>query len=885
MGAIVLKFSVFLFCLLASLTATILHIPDDFLTVQEGIDNALTGDTVLVYPGTYFEHLDVHRGISIGSLTLTTGDTSYITQTILDGSGLGRVMQILIYNSEFNIVGLTLQNGYTDFGGGGGLTVTGSGNIRHCIIRDNSSGTSGGGLTISGFHGEDIIRLEDLQILNNTSNIGGGGLSVFGGLLQDAPLIVELVRCTISDNDGGSGGGINANTHVQMTLTNCVIENNSALFGGGLALSGGNEENQITSVIIDSTRIAGNTSTRGGGIDLGFHSHLLLTHSTVEYNEADQAGGGIFASDSMMVSESVLAFNHGGARGGGIASWFSDFEIQNSAIHHNEAIWGGGIHLTNSSPVIAGTSISHNTAMSSGAGMEIDNSLPIFAADNRSSIHSNEVTLPGMGGREIDLSAAEPITVVLDTFTVIEPTSYYVSPLASISFDIQQGLTPQQSADLFVDPGGSDSHTGLSSEFPLQTINRALATILPDSLNPLSIHCAAGIYWTGSNGESFPLTMVDYVTLVGAGPELTILDGGGVRSPLAFWYSDDTRVENLTLRNGLGNLGGGANIYYSAADFSNLIIQNNSAILYGGGISSSHSTVRLTDVTIQDCAANYGGGIAVTGDDNQLITENVIIRGNSCTAGGGGLYVASGSDTLRRLIIRENTAGTGGGIFVENGDIVLENIEITGNSATTGAGVEVGGWTILDLDRITLANNSGTEGGGVYCHPYSTVRIQNSIFWGNGNQAMVHTGTYELDSLALRYSTVENGSDGLLTNWPVEDSWLMGNLDLDPLFINPEESDFTLQQSSPCIDAGNPNTALDPDGTIADMGAWFFEQDNPCGVPGDINGDDNVDILDVVLLVESVLDEILLPCADLNQDGSGDILDIVILVEWILYGR
>ena len=41
-------------------------------------------------------------------------------------------------------------------------------------------------------------------------------------------------------------------------------------------------------------------------------------------------------------------------------------------------------------------------------------------------------------------------------------------------------------------------------------------------------------------------------------------------------------------------------------------------------------------------------------------------------------------------------------------------------------------------------------------------------------------------------------------------------------FINANEGDFSLQENSPCIDAGDPNSELDPDGSIIDIGAHSF---------------------------------------------------------------
>ena len=59
---------------------------------------------------------------------------------------------------------------------------------------------------------------------------------------------------------------------------------------------------------------------------------------------------------------------------------------------------------------------------------------------------------------------------------------------------------------------------------------------------------------------------------------------------------------------------------------------------------------------------------------------------------------------------------------------------------------------------------------------------------------------------------------------------------VDPLFTDSDKGDFTLQDSSPPIDAGNPDLDndgenyttdvddQDPDGTRFDMGAYYFHQ-------------------------------------------------------------
>ena len=65
--------------------------------------------------------------------------------------------------------------------------------------------------------------------------------------------------------------------------------------------------------------------------------------------------------------------------------------------------------------------------------------------------------------------------------------------------------------------------------------------------------------------------------------------------------------------------------------------------------------------------------------------------------------------------------------------------------------------------------------------------------------------------------------------WPsvsysdIKGSWSgEGNINDDPLFVEPDNNDFHLLPDSPCIDTGDPSHPPDPDGTRTDMGAYPF---------------------------------------------------------------
>ena len=112
-------FFVFILILLFSfLHATIINIPADQPSIQAGIDAAVNTDTVLVQPGTYIENINYNgKLITVGSLFLTTQDSTYISSTIIDGNSSGRVVTFTNdENSSAVLCGFTITNGLASGG-------------------------------------------------------------------------------------------------------------------------------------------------------------------------------------------------------------------------------------------------------------------------------------------------------------------------------------------------------------------------------------------------------------------------------------------------------------------------------------------------------------------------------------------------------------------------------------------------------------------------------------------------------------------------------------------------------------------------------------------------------------------------------------------------
>ena len=104
----------------------------------------------------------------------------------------------------------------------------------------------------------------------------------------------------------------------------------------------------------------------------------------------------------------------------------------------------------------------------------------------------------------------------------------------------------------------------------------------------------------------------------------------------------------------------------------------------------------------------------------------------------------------------------------------------------------------------------------------------------------------------------------------------------DPQFINLDQLNFELSNTSPCINSGNPNQNLDEDGSISDIGSNPYNSQY-CPESGDLNNDNSIDVLDVVALVSCILiNENCSICFDINQDNEYNVLDILDIINLII---
>ncbi|MCS5584177.1 MAG: choice-of-anchor D domain-containing protein, partial [Pseudomonadales bacterium] len=310
--------------------------------------------------------------------------------------------------------------------------------------------------------------------------------------------------------------------------------------------------------------------------------------------------------------------------------------------------------------------------------------------------------------------------------------------------------------------GESAEHIILAVPTFYATIQEAIIAAYPED----TVEVLSGTY-----EESLDLLDKDLVLRSVAGSDSTLIEGDGTVPVLTISGGQS----NLTMVSGFTLIGGGG--------------------AEGGGIRiDSSSAPDVADMNIAENDADEGGGI----------------------------YIGSSSPTMVNVTIQNNDAtGDGGGLMIrDNASPILNYLTIAGNGSDDGGGIYVRDNSSPVFDHLTLAGNeSSGNGGAIYTRTGSHPQLVNSIVWDNGEEAIYFASTGSSSQISVDYSIVEGGVAGIAANGSTV-NWGTGNLEDDPML----DPDINLQWGSPAIDAGDPSGDPDPDGTVTDMGALYYDQ-------------------------------------------------------------
>jgi hypothetical protein len=278
---------------------------------------------------------------------------------------------------------------------------------------------------------------------------------------------------------------------------------------------------------------------------------------------------------------------------------------------------------------------------------------------------------------------------------------------------------------------------------------------------------------------------------------------------------------------------------------------------------SSNSAPLISHSTIAD---NLGHGLyfAFT---NGTVIDSCDIMNNTTTSNGGGICLFRANVIIKNSYIHNNFAsGSGGALWTDYG-VSLYNCIISYNyvNSSQAGGIHLynDGFGIcsFNLSNCIIKYN---EYAGVYCHFHTleAVLIQNCDIYYNGSGIILDDNNASFPApiiknnilngnsfYGIRHASFSSVNPQVIYN-DIYNNTLSGsfnpgtgvintiningdscdtyhNIFLNPQFVIPTANNFNLQANSPCIDAGSPLSPPDPDGTIADMGVFYYDQGIP----------------------------------------------------------
>jgi len=608
------------------------------------------------------------------------------------------------------------------------------------------------------------LSLSGIDFLSNKSKAGG---CVY---IEKSKLDVD--NCTFTGNVAGSargslqyssGGGAIASRGGIVNITNSDFINNTGKGGGYV---GGAIDAKGGALDISYSLFSGNTAKTGAAIEIGGQSARTsanITQCTFANNATTIGAGGVINISRCRRWSKTKARRYWleYLNAGSTLNFSKNIIYQNK---HND------ITVEQYSSVIIGDSVLSKEPI--GQGNISDNSIqdnPLYN-DAASSDYRISKSTPAQaagiawGSEGFYDEPAAPVDHLVWNIT------------KDLYYDLIQDAIDAADANDEIHVRGADG--GFDGIFNEQiTVNKALVlrggydstfdeTARDHDATPTVIDAqqsgrvvTSNITGEGTNVIIDGFTLQNGSEIDGAGMFLTVTD-------MAHILVEECKVkENVVEGHGIGGAGIFVNADNSYLLFcSNEILDNSLNGYYGAGIYATLNN--SAEVEISDTVVS----------GNKIYGTEIDKQWNACGAG----IAVQGDSTTRALIVNS---------------LIVEN---SFEYCSDGRGIGICAEAPTEIINSTIANNelintdSKEVRGGLYTS--SEIKLVNSIVyftygmqnWGRPNN--------------ISYSDIEGYEAGF-----------QGIISLDPKFVDMDNGDYRLLEDSPCIDAGDGDSARDTD--------------------------------------------------------------------------
>ncbi len=562
------------------------------------------------------------------------------------------------------------------------------------------------------------------------------------GLALDSTALLDGVTITGGYADGPledwhdcGGGMLNyggmSNDGSSPTLVNVVISDNTAVFYGGGICNVSSSSPTLTNVVIK-----GNTSAGDAGGLLCMSSSPVLNNVTISGNTATDEGGGVYSNSSEPLT------------------------MNNCIVWGNTASSGGNeIYLNN-------TSVTMNYCCYGNDDGDIENSGSTFTPEHCITADPNFADATKDDYRLYGNSLCKDAgynNYNTETTDIRGQARIQNSAIDMGAYEWTEGIDPEPTIRYVNNNVAGGNNDGTSWDNAYASLQDALTAAHDGD----QIWIAAGTYYPtkqvgGTEDRFATFQMKNGVEIYGG--------FAGTEDPATFDLANRDFTTNKTILSGnIGTKEDNIDNCYHVFFHPEGLALDSTALLDGVTITGGYADGPLEDW--HDCGGgmlNYGG---MSNDGSSPTLVNVVISDNTAVFYGGGICnVFSSSPTLTNVVIKGNTsAGTGGGLLCVSSSPVLNNVTISGNTATDeGGGVYSNSSEPLTMNNCIVWGNTASSGGNeIYLN--NTSVTMNYCCYGNDDGDIENSGsTFTPDANCTT-------SDPFFVNLSIGDFRIYGN--------------------------------------------------------------------------------------------------------------